>query len=419
MFAFEDLDSCLVCGKQLKVDGTAYCSDECQSLDTASPCLSSESSALSSPHIGYEAAAGDVPALVPSALGSALSTYRARNRYSVSSSSASSTAWSAGEDDEDEDDDTGASEYSFQDGDDVDPKTGTPATTVHTVHHPPISYARRPSGTNTRSVVPHLHRRTSSQSSSGHVRGTPQSVPIHSRMRGGMDDDDMYSDCTSSRDESDYAEDEQDAGAQLRKQSTITKAKRSRNRASLPAYFSLLQMDTSMPLGSPKKNAQRQSPTTPRLSLVEPPPGLMSAPPTTLTHCTPRGRRRDLAQSRSTDRERSTRSTSRSRHETIVGRSPPFRPRTGVQGSVEKVFDWANVGLLRGRTSVRRNSSPPPKMQLRPEGPVRGPSADDGRRGRARVQELDGIGTSAAHPGFGMGRSGLLHRERSHHRFAA
>ena len=136
MFAFEDLDSCLVCGKLLKVDGcarrlppfippthtdssTAYCSDECQSLDTASPCLSSESSALSSPHIGCEAAAGDVPPLVPSALGSALSTYRSRNRYSVSSSSASSTAWSAGEDD-DEDDDTGASEYSSQDGDDVE-----------------------------------------------------------------------------------------------------------------------------------------------------------------------------------------------------------------------------------------------------------------------------------------------------------
>ncbi|TRM62528.1 hypothetical protein BD626DRAFT_404015 [Schizophyllum amplum] len=414
MFAFEDLESCLVCGKQLKVDGTAYCSDECQSLDTASPCMSSASSALSSPHIGY-APAGDVPALVPSALGSALSTFRSRNRYSMSSSSASSTAWSAGEDEDDEDDDTGVSEYSFHDGDEVETKAGTPATTIH---HPAISYARRPSGTNTRSVVPQLHRRTSSQSSSGHVRGTPQSVPINSRMRGGADDEDLYSDCASSREESDYPEDEHESAVKLRKQSTITKAKRSRNRASLPAYFSLLQMDASLSMGSPKKPAQRQSPTTPRLSLAQAPPGLMSAPPTTLTHCTPRGRRRDPDQSRSSDRDRSTRSTSRSRHETIVGRSPPFRSRTGVRGSVEKVYDWANVGLLRGRTAVRRNSSPPPKMQLRLEERVRGPSADDGRRGRARVEDLDGIGTNDAHPGLGWGRTGLMRRERSHHRFA-
>ncbi|KJA27060.1 hypothetical protein HYPSUDRAFT_198360 [Hypholoma sublateritium FD-334 SS-4] len=60
----------------------------------------------------------------------------------------------------------------------------------------------------------------------------------------------------------------------------------------------------------------------------------------------------------------------------------------------------------RGRAATRRNSSPPPH-----------PSSERPTRGRARVEEL-GAPMSPDAPGYGAGRSGLLHRERTGGRVA-
>jgi hypothetical protein len=98
-------------------------------------------------------------------------------------------------------------------------------------------------------------------------------------------------------------------------------------------------------------------------------------------------------------------------------RSPsPARRRD----SDEKVADWSYaLARERGRASVRRNSSPPVKMlsaslrEISRSIAGRSPSQDGGRRARtrARVEEIEGLGSSA-HPGFGFGRSGLMGRAR-------
>ncbi|KAF4615175.1 hypothetical protein D9613_002655 [Agrocybe pediades] len=65
---------CLVCGKHVE-DNRAYCSEDCQNSELSSPSISSASSVLSSPNMGY-AAGSDVPPLMPSALGYALNNSR-------------------------------------------------------------------------------------------------------------------------------------------------------------------------------------------------------------------------------------------------------------------------------------------------------------------------------------------------------
>ncbi|KAJ7510149.1 hypothetical protein B0H11DRAFT_1702038 [Mycena galericulata] len=398
-------DYCLSCGKEL-ADGRAYCNDQCHSGDLTSPSLSEASSPFSSPHPQY-AHGQDVPALVPSALGRALRAYTAHDRYSASSSSASS--WSVLTDDDDDDDD----QYSEYDPRELDPQQSSHA----------LSYARRPSGTNNRSTFPHLHRRTSSASSVC----LPQSAPGDASFDRFLDDDGYGSDLASSVDLASEDPTRPKHADTMTATAAPTKARRKRNRASLPAYFSMLttagsssSTATALPppsysraspisTSSGNNTLTRPSPPTPKLSLMVGLAALHTAPPSaTTTHFTPRGRRHD-------SQRFSQASPSRSH-----SRSPsPARRRD----SDEKVADWSS-GLARERgRAVRRNSSPPAKMVHAPSPQPIGSRGRSGSgsgsrartRGRARVQELDGPRSperSPERPGFGHGRSGLVDRAR-------
>ncbi|KAJ7709605.1 hypothetical protein B0H17DRAFT_1155544 [Mycena rosella] len=409
---FEDI--CLSCGKEV-ADGRPYCNDVCQNGDLTSPSLSSASSAFSSPHLAY-AHGQDVPALVPSALGRALRAYTAHDRYSASSSSASSTSWSVVTDDED------PGEYDLVEFDGLSHSS-----------NPGLSYARRPSGTNNRSTFPHLHRRTDSTESAALICSLPQSAPSERLCPPGDDDDLLLDDSYAS----DFAPEDPARAPPVPSTSTgTTKARRKRNRASLPAYFSMLQIGASTvaaalpppyPQASPISTSSgytltRPSPPTPKLSVIAglahahartaPPSAAIQPPPqfpsVQQQHQTPRGRRRESAAS--------------PRRLSSSSRSPsPARRRD----SDEKVADWSSaLARERGR-AVRRNSSPPPQMQMLKgsASPLiidlrrtasRSGSGSGSRvrtRGRARAEELDGP-WSPEHPGMGHGRSGLISRAR-------
>ncbi|KAG6880247.1 hypothetical protein C0992_001815 [Termitomyces sp. T32_za158] len=410
-------DQCLVCGKPLDDDvyvfpplsgpltphpphSKAYCSEDCQSQDASSPSISSASSAVSSPNTSY-ATGADVPPLLPSALGSALSKYaRSRHHHSVSTSSASS--WSAVTDDDDEPY-PGLSTYhtnAFYESADSLYDAKPPQNHLDTIKpSSALSYARRPSGTNNRCMVSNPHPRTNS----AHVHDIPRSAPLHSHLS--TDDDGAYSDFGfSSRDDS-------EPEIHIAKLGFSQKPKR--NRASLPAYFSLLQMTgkrVSPVSSSSNHTISRVSPSTPKVALasINPP------------RSTPRGRRRVA------DNDRANRSSSES-----SSRSPSRPRRTSTQQSAacsRKALDedaLANSsvpGLTRGRPTVRRNSSPVPVKMLsadalnnhncalaaaamRPDG-VHSPFPHE-TRGRLKVE------TDVDAPGFGIGRSGLLHRTRA------
>lgn len=398
-----------------------YCSDECSQLDAASPSISSSSSAFSSPLINY-AVGGEVPAL---ALGSALGSYKARDRYSVSSSSASSVSWSALTDEED-DFGIGVEDENNMFLGNPDPqssiyecssKSSSLLHVAKSAGSSGLSYARRPSTTNNRSTIPLLHRRTSSSSSSGLAPGLPRSPP--------STEDDSYSAVSS-----DFpGEHDHDLSDRERESTVSQKSKRSRNRVSLPAYFSLLQA------GSPHRSSpisvsagSRASPPTPKLAFAT---GTMTRAPKakmfmstsgalSALEATPRGRLREPGASRS--RSQQSRSRSRSRN---LSPPPPsnlqlegqLRDRIDSRSSVEKVFDWSSDLVLRGRTATRRNSSPLPKMILSKDFSqntfVRSGSESHTRtrtRGRLAVGELEGMPQAADAPGFGIGRSGLLAR---------
>ncbi|GLB34734.1 hypothetical protein LshimejAT787_0202990 [Lyophyllum shimeji] len=414
---FEEM--CLVCGKHLDDDALAYCSEDCQSQDTSeSPSISSASSAVSSPNLGY-ATGGDVPPLVPSALGSALSKYaRGRHHYSVSSSSASSTSWSVATDDED-DGSLGVSSYGVsrwhESEDSLYEGSSKSANFVDSMKPSPsaLSYARRPSGTNNRSTVPNPHGRASA-----HVPEVPHSSPLHSHLS--TDDDAGYSDVGfSSRDESE---------SEFHVTKPVSPPKSKRNRASLPAYFSLLQMSNLSdgkrisPVSTSSGNTiARRSPPTPKLSLA----GLThssSTIPSIASHTTPRGRRRVQGESRGSrcSGDSSSRSHSRSRR-ALPSFSQEALYSQESQTDDEGFTDWSSApGLSRGRPPVRRNSSPPPKMMLSTD------ALEDHNRALAAASRAEGALPSGFRktrgrfkpeadvdaPGFGCGRSGLLARER-------
>ncbi|KIK08772.1 hypothetical protein K443DRAFT_84273 [Laccaria amethystina LaAM-08-1] len=423
---FEEI--CLVCGKHLQEDGRAYCSDGCENSDLTSPSVSSSSSALSSPQFGF-AAGGDVPALIPSALGSAaLKKYQGRDFYDISSSSASSTSWSVVTDDDEDDVALGLrGDYSYHGStDSFHVGSSKSANFVYSIYSSGLSYTRRPSGTNNRSTVPHLHRRLFSDgSSSGHAQ-SPRSPPAHS-SHSSSDDEESFSDSGISsqwldQDENDIPSEKGWIDAKLK-----TNSARSHNRSSLPAYFSLLQMVSPSstkeiklsPISSSSCNTiARPSPPTPKATLGSalalrtagsaPMPSILA---------TPRGRRRNPEKSKSSRRSgRSSRSPSRSRARRAIPRSPE-----------ERVVDWT-AALPRGREAACRNSSPPAKMFLL-EDSVRALVAmrdadilersksrnrtQPKTRGRARVEELDRVGSFADAPGYGSGRSGLVSRERA------
>ncbi|KAK7040221.1 hypothetical protein VNI00_010027 [Paramarasmius palmivorus] len=409
--------------------------DECKTLDAGlgSGYSSSLSSTLSSPHLGFAGGDHDVPALIPSQLGSALNGHH--SHYSISSSSASSTSWSLVTDDDpyingnDNFLNSSADPGSF---DGILKGSSTPGCPSYLT---PLSYARRPSGTNNGS--------SASRAYSGHVRSAPRSAPIHYRSHPSTDDDDSSDFGQSSRDiyEPGYPRTAPDDQTK----STIKKAKRSRNRASLPAHFSLLQVSGTSPsvaVTLPVSSVgHRPSPPTPKSSLS----GLTAArpnPAAALPSVTPRtGRKREPPrrfdeQFSSPSPHSRSRSPSRSNPGEETTPSIPqvsYRARLESQGSkgssVEKLFDWTSEQLKfpRGRQAVRRNSSPPPKMILnmlamdvtstapptsRHRKADSTSSSRQRQRGRQKNDELDGFGGCSEAPGYGNGRSGLLDREQ-------
>jgi hypothetical protein len=363
-----------------------------------SPSISSASSALSSPYLDHTPG-GEVPALVPSALGTALSSgFQKRGRYSVSSSSASSASWSIFSDTEEEAHaSVGFEDDAAYEGDDAALSTRS-AGFLHPCKSSGLSYARQPSSTNNRSTIPLLHRRTSSTSSSG-LRQVPSTAE---------DDADSMSDARSFH-EKKPSEQEREA----HKLTVTSKSKNSRNRASLPAYFSLLQVSSpqrsSPPLSSSSGNTvnlnAHGSPPTPKLATLLAVSALHPA-----AEAAPRGRRRQPDTSRSSR----SHSRSRARQQTLV---PGARERQDSRSSVEQVFDWTCAPLPRGRPSVRRNSSPLPKMmssmQQFEESPFVANSINETRerRGRFKLEELGDPRPRDA-PGYGNGRSGIRERER-------
>ncbi|CCM07081.1 uncharacterized protein FIBRA_09405 [Fibroporia radiculosa] len=491
---------CLLCGRPVTVDGRAYCSDECESLDATSPSLSASSSAYPSPYLHSNKGPGslaDVPALVSSALGRSLNanstTKSHKSRHSISSSSASSTVWSTFTDDEEDGlvnpslsasgDDDFADNREWLGG--VDPSAKLAGSLGHGLHSrgSGLSYARRPSGTNNRSTITTLNRRTSSVSnpSIGNA-GSPRSVPAPPPLSPFEDDFDVPSVSLSSLSSANSRDAPRSHGRKSSTssehgnahESTVT-VKSRRNRASLPAYFSLLTASTSSPPSRTQRSPSslqtlnaiarsfQSSPPTPRVAnpVLDPITAYSQAHPKPEgVEATPRGRVRQRNPNARSPSSR--RSAARSPPRQYVPSSPPpcahHRVLVGPQArarldSIEKVADWVSQSPVvgRGRTLTRRNSSPPKKplfdtiinsveadddldavrelldRSLHPHRMVASEDVfvargDRERRGRRMVDELDklpmGPHNSEA-PGYGNGRSGLRGRERERGRTLA
>ncbi|TFK30112.1 hypothetical protein FA15DRAFT_699666 [Coprinopsis marcescibilis] len=424
---FEEI--CLVCGKHLNDDGRAYCSDDCQSTDLASPSISSSSSALSSPQLGY-AQGGDVPALIPAALGTALRKYQGRGVYYVNSSASSSKSWSLVDDDEDGQSYT-RREYGLRGGADSLYDGGSKsANYVYSMLPSALSYARRPSGTNNHSTVPQVHQRNSSGSSPApRARASDHGAPRPNRTNSSTDEEELSDYSLSSRDAAEDVDSERDFAN--------PKSRRARNRTSLPACFSLLQISSpsakevkASPVSTASaKTIARPSPPTPKHTTVSEYLSKSIYAPfrSNLPHETPRGRQqREAEGSRSSRRsERSSPSPSRSRSRHVRNLQNDQR-LPDKKSNVEQVLDWDCAEIPRGRTTVRRSSSPP-RLLMGVDDTVKtiaalrdaiersqSNSQSRARRGRGRVtvEELEGVGSFTQAPGYGNGRSGLLNRER-------
>ncbi|OCH88197.1 hypothetical protein OBBRIDRAFT_813789 [Obba rivulosa] len=450
---------CLVCGRPTDVDGRIYCSDRCESIDSTSPSISTSSSAVHSPYLhsmNGPSNLADVPALVSSALGSSLAAHRSHktqaNRLSISSSSSSVGCPALFEDD----------------------------LISNKQSHIALSYARRPSTTNNRSTIPLLHRRSSSTSSPpASSRSFSQSVS--SRF---LTTDDDYSDAppasvssvssarSHSRRERPHSSLKSRYTDDIDKDETVT-SKSKRNRASLPAYFSLLNSTSTSPATgrTPRfpssllalSRSLHSSPGTPRVAgpVVD----------TTIAYAHAQAQARPVP-AEMTPRGRGRRHESRARALPGSSRSPNPQPHAHIYShvqdhapsrqhgpstrarldSVEKVMDWvaqspvvnALPSSICGRTHTRRRNSSPARSKpragtilpgsdmsglsdalaqsLRVTGAEKAYEKDgEERRGRRRVNELDappeGIDTYVA-PGYGNGRSGLKARERERARRA-
>jgi hypothetical protein len=467
-------------------------------VDVSSPPASesTSSSAWSSPHLDYTHG-GDVPPLLPSVLGTAAplsgrggssSSYHRSikrnnaNRYSISSSSASSSG------------------TCLTDEEDVDSTTWV--GTHDDYHHYPenpflpsehkfvtapsqrdffskpsrLSYARCPSATNNRPTVTSFHRRSGdsahSQMTSRSASSTAYSPPLHPPSSSAQESSGPLRRLLTTGHGAPHShphpsstklllerrearpEDKHDHDKDKDK---TAKPRRTRNRASLPAYFSLLQIGTSSPPttaaaiadthNSPhspsSSSGVRLSPPTPRMTPMRVLSGPVLEPmlttsviyasgssnldtPIAAVETTPRGRRREPDAS-SRHRSRLTESRSRSRSRSSRGRDRSSRrtfettTTTVKRGSVEQVFDWSVVAPVRGRPA-RRNSSPMAKGKLASTlcldndtvAAVAAKVADDRqqqgeRRGRYKPEELARY-TDPNAPGLGYGRSGLLNR---------
>lgn len=439
-----------------------YCSDECESLDAVSPSISTTSSTHPSPYLHSTANApiqlSDIPALVSSTLGRSLHPYcgsKQHNRLSVSSSSTSSVGCSTLSDDEE---DTAGLHIGHDDEHAIDIGSSKSAGSFgHFPQHlqPPagLNYTRRPSATNTRSTIPSLHQRASSTSSTSPAALGLPSCPI----------DDESSDTpstTSSRPRNRHAHPRPSPsgsstshrGREDTDQSDTISPKSKQNRASLPAYFSLLTLSTS---AQKAQRAPSSLDTTVSLSLKSSPttPVVSGSSRTSRASFAAEGTPRVRA-SRRHDAPLGLRSSSRSASpsseslqdlvDTIARAKAEYRHSSHASISVqtrarldslEKVFEWVSGSPVvtvsaetddsmptRGRPMMRRNSSPTQKPD------VRGLFADadvgvgqslqheeeSERRGRRLPGELDeeprGLDQDVA-PGYGNGRSGLRARE--------
>lgn len=449
-----------------------YCSDECESLDATSPSISTTSSAHPSPYLHSTANApihlSDIPALVSSTLGRSLHPYCAskqHNRLSVSSSSASSVGCSTLSDEEEDN----AGLYTGLDDEHAidigsNKSAGSFGHFLLQLQSPAsLNYTRRPSTTNMRSTIPSLHRRASSTSSPSRVApGSHNLSGCHPSCNSTEDDgSDVPPSSTSSRPKARHShsrtglngggnswkgQDESD-----HYDTVLPKSKQ--NRASLPAYFSLLTLTSASAHKVQRSPSSLNTLTTVSRSLKSSPttPIVTGPSSVTLGHLgrttlamegTPRARgsRRHDAPSNTRSASRRSRSPRPLRrpdtqtehcHPPHTHLSPQSRARLD---SVEKVFEWVSgspvvtIGVgagneiqqTRGRPMMRRNSSPPtkPDMHALVADSGLGQSLQFGakseRRGRRLPDELDeesrGLVNKNA-PGFGNGRSGLRARE--------
>ncbi|KAH9019138.1 hypothetical protein EDB85DRAFT_1873334 [Lactarius pseudohatsudake] len=328
-----DEECCLQCGKPMRHDNRIYCSDACQVLDDSSPSLSAASSAWPSPSLP-PVTAGSTHELPSLTLGMSLSSTKPAvypPSYPI---------W-------------------YDEEDDTDLLSVRPSDDTLLRPYDALSYARRPGGTNTHSTIPLLHRHSSSSTSTGHSANSAE------------EDSDISGPTSRHHRRRSY-------GTPLRPTAPLpgteipdavaTITSRKRNRASLPAYFSLLTLGaplvkSSVTMSPPRSSADtarsRPSPTIPRLAraTIDPTHAVAGASPSSapLLALDPeeyRGRRRQPG-STSRPRPRSpsrSRSHSRSR-EWTSGREEP-RGRRKLDELDGWVADREN-GYGRGRSGLR------------------------------------------------------------------
>jgi hypothetical protein len=312
-----------------------YCSDACQALDDSSPSLSAASSAWPSPSLP-PVATGSTHELPSLTLGMSLATKPAVYPPSY-------PIW-------------------YDEEDDADLLSVHPMDDTLLRPYDALSYARRPGGTNTHSTIPLLHRHSSSSTSTGHSANSAE-------------EDSDISGPTSSRHHR-----RRSYGTPLRPTAPLpatevpdavtTITSRKRNRASLPAYFSLLTLGaphakSSVTMSPPRSSADtarsRPSPTIPRLARA------------TIDHT-----------------------------HAVAGASPSSAPLLALDPE-----EYRGRRRQPGSTSRARSRSP---SRSRSHSRSREwTSGREGTRGRRRLDELDGWVADREY-GYGRGRSGLRDR---------
>ncbi|KAI0685672.1 hypothetical protein BC835DRAFT_1523332 [Cytidiella melzeri] len=405
---FDEAQVCMVCGRPVDAVDQVYCSVECSTLDATSspipssltsPSLSATSSACPSPYIRSTTDCLDVPALVPSTLGHGHS-----HKYSISSSSNSSVGCSTS------DDLTDAS-IAIQDPS-LDPpceNAKSPHLLLHPAHAGMMQYARRPSATNHRSTVPLLLRNpsgmTMSSPSSASSFGVGKSMPSPLYPTDG-DDDGASSVCLS---------EEGDHHSRVSSSTTADRAqaRRKRNRASLPAYFSLLhghprspsttttaQLSSSALSSTSTKTGeaahQSQQPSSPGTTtrhwrtpsaLAQLSRSLQLASPTTprVSHATVSANSADFTHANSPTSVKTERAVVDSGVESLSKREETLMDRTRGRARTRDPYD---VDARRSTRSVegggggRRGERRSPFPARRPQPPARHQQQE---RGRARM----------------------------------
>ncbi|VDB97621.1 unnamed protein product [Peniophora sp. CBMAI 1063] len=316
---FEE-DLCLQCGVKPCAPSSVYCSHSCAELDAApsspalSPSQSTASSAFPSPSLPPSLGSNyNIPPLALDRAGAAIIAAKGRG-----------DVW--------DDSDSDASEPAYA-----------------------LSYARRPSATNNRSMIPTL---------------THSKPSMHRRGSSSLSSDLSVSPSSSTH-------------THLHSQTTITARKRA-NRASLPAHFQLLQTASSH---SPSLRATRPGLAIPSLALsgahtrVSPSTPKLAGP---AFDCTP----------------------------ALAGASPSSAPMASIASTYASTYASEERGRRRepGSSRRRESSRSASRSRNRSRSRSRPPrEADDEARGRRFAGARDWVG--AREYGFGHGRTGLIARE--------